>query len=438
MMRFVVTWLLVNAGTAYAVRFRASAGKNNVDYKMRLTNHNSVQYSADLSLGHQTLPVIYDTGSFEIIVLSTLCRTCRSSSIYDSKRSSSFMKAGGVTAEHLFGSGPVVSEKGFETVSLGPSGSPYVANSMPFWQVISHEIAVWNSGAHFSGIVGLGFPDHVPKGFSAENAETTTMLAAMGINTFALCLERGRSAPPGWFSIGPSVERVMNTSPFHRLSVVGRVHWGVRMTSFYANGIGGFNPCNPSCGAIVDSGTSLIAVPPSAQPLVSMLTAKIKLDCSNLATLPVLEFQLDGKLIRLPPAAYVMQVRQRVWDNSTIWRTVMKNTRPDMVYKCQAAFMNIHKDSAHGPVWILGMPFLRYYYTVFDRTAKQIHVAPSTASCEVSNSMPSFFNSTHLEGARGSATAGSFASPDYQPTEVDLNEARLPEWATSPGREFVF
>jgi len=421
---FVITWMLANAATAYAVRLRASAGKNNVDYKMRLTNHNSVQYTADLSLGQQILPVIYDTGSFEIIVLSTLCKTCRSPSIYDSKQSPSFMNAGGVTAEHLFGSGPVVSEKGFETVSLGRSGSPYVANSIPFWQVISHEISVWNSGAHFSGIVGLGFPDHVPKGFSAENAETTTLLAAMGINTFALCLERGRPGPPGWFSMGPSVERVMKTGPFHRLSVVGKVHWGVHMTSVYANGVGGLNPCQPSCGAIVDSGTSLIAVPPSAQLLVSRLTAKIKLDCSNLATLPVLEFQLDGKLIRLPPAAYVMRQRHTRW--------------PDMVYKCRAAFMSIDKESAHGPVWILGMPFLRYYYTVFDRAAKEIRVAPSTPACEVSNTMPSFFNSTHLEGARGSATVGSFASPDYQPTEVDLNEARVPEWATSPGREFAF
>jgi len=437
MRAFVLTWLLASTVTAYAVRLRASAGKNNVDYKMRLTNHNSVQYSADLVLGHQTLPVIYDTGSFEIIVLSTLCKTCRSSSIYDSKQSSSFMNAGGVTAEHLFGSGPVVSEKGFETVSLGNTGSPYVATSMPFWQVISHEIAVWNSGAHFSGIVGLGFPDHVPKGFSAENADTITMLAAMGINTFALCLERGRPSAPGWLSTGPSVEKEMNTSPFHRLSVVGKVHWGVRMSSFYANGIGTFNPCNPSCGAIIDSGTSLIAVPPSAQPLVSMLTSMIKLDCSNLAQLPVLEFQLDGKLIRLPPAAYVMQVRQRTWDNSTIWRTVKKNTRPNMVYKCQAAFMNIDKESSHGPVWILGMPFLRYYYTVFDRAAKTIHVASATPRCEVSNSMPSFFNSTHLEGARGSATVGSFESPDYQPTEVDLNEARVPEWAITQGRDFV-
>lgn len=431
----IITWLLASAVAAHATRLRASAGKNNVDYKIRLTNHNSVQYVADLSLGHQTLPVIYDTGSFEIIVLSTLCKTCtRSSSIYDSKRSSSFMNAGGVTADHLFGSGPVISEKGFETVSLGDDGSPYVANSMLFWQVISHEIAVWNSGAHFSGIVGLGFPDHVPKGINDHDTERMTMLAAMGINSFSLCLERNRPAAPGWFSVGPSEEHVMSTSPFQVLNVIGKIHWGLHMTSFRANGIDAFDPCSPSCGAIVDSGTSLIAAPPSAHLLVSRLRAMIKSDCSNVASMPTLEFHLDGKLMRLPPAAYIMAVRHRMWDNSTIRRTLMNNARPNAMFKCQAAFMNINKESSHGPVWILGMPFLRYYYTVFNRAAKQIHVAPATPNCKVSDPVPSFFNSTHVEG---SATVGSFASPDYEPTEVDLDEARVPEWATSQDRELV-
>ena len=54
---------------------------------MRLSNHFNVQYSGRFTIGDQELPMIYDTGSFEVpasleldlwqvLVLSTKCRSC--------------------------------------------------------------------------------------------------------------------------------------------------------------------------------------------------------------------------------------------------------------------------------------------------------------------------------------------------------------------------
>jgi len=434
-MKLAIWWAVARLTSAARLQHRTRERRS--DLKLRLANFDGVQYSAALSLGEQTLPVIYDTGSFEIIVLSTLCRTCHQDSIYNSSKSSSFMAADGVIAEHLFGSGPVVSEKGYETVRLGDHSSPYIAEHAPFWQVVRHEIAVWNSHSHFSGIVGLGHPSDVPQGFSAGSTEADSMLTAMHIKSFAFCLERGHSAP-GWFSVGPAAEALPQVhSSFQTLEVVGQVHWGVRMTDFQIPGLDMVNPCIPSCGAIVDSGTSLISVPPSATGIIMALSQRIRRDCSNLRALPVLRMKLDGKMIELPPGAYVMRTQRRVNKNSSILRRLFTGSAHDYVNECSAAFMTLDKGSQFGPVWILGMPFLRHYYTVFNRASKKMHFAPSTPSCQIVSQPLTLLNTTDTvqfhegKGTGEGVEDRKLLDVDYEPMQVDLNSARIPAWANS-------
>merc|ERR1719401_1207464 len=156
----------------HAAVLRHAASKDhsiaNVNYEVTLSNFNNVQYSGIFSLGGQSLPVVYDTGSFEILVLSTRCTSCASSlAKYDSSLSTTFVSAGGLEAQHVFGSGPVNSRKGFESVWVGDANSPYNVGNMPFWEVTDHDIAVWNEHAHFSGIVGLCHSKTVPIAFSS-------------------------------------------------------------------------------------------------------------------------------------------------------------------------------------------------------------------------------------------------------------------------------
>mmetsp|Transcript_11201 Transcript_11201/g.19783 ORF Transcript_11201/g.19783 Transcript_11201/m.19783 type:complete len:90 (+) Transcript_11201:3-272(+) len=37
--------------------------------------------------------------------------------------------------------------------------------------------------------------------------------------------------------------------------------------------------------------------------------------------------------------------------------------------------------SQHGPVWILGMPFFRFYHTTFNRETKTMHFARAAPDC---------------------------------------------------------
>eukprot|EP00929_Paragymnodinium_shiwhaense_P047351 TRINITY_DN2401_c0_g1_i1.p1 TRINITY_DN2401_c0_g1~~TRINITY_DN2401_c0_g1_i1.p1 ORF type:complete len:474 (-),score=87.42 TRINITY_DN2401_c0_g1_i1:385-1737(-) len=427
---FVLAALLV--GTVSALRLRSTASNQGVE--VVLENHNNVQYSAAFTVGGQTLPVIYDTGSFEIIVLSTLCDVCAQQHVvYDNRKSTSYSNAGGVTAEHLFGSGPVRSQKAFDTVQLG---GPLFAQHMPFWQVVSHSIAVWDGSAKFSGIVGLGHRNSVPAGFGPSDSDDKTLLAQLGVQRFAVCLQRTGAAAPGKITFWPGAGVV--PPGFTGLPVHGQAHWGVQMTSLRFHGVQMQDPCVPSCGAIVDSGTSLIAAPPSAKGLIDSISRLIARDCSNLNSLPVLELELGGVQIRLPPKAYVMQVIKEAPRNSSWHRVLFGGSRTS---ECSPGFMTISKSSSLGPVWVLGMPFLRYYHTVFDRTEKKLYIAPSQPSCNMLATSgfatpisTAAQNATQLASAGGAVSsakvvAATFSAADFEATQMDLTGLRAPSFA---------
>eukprot|EP00927_Polykrikos_kofoidii_P056762 TRINITY_DN50842_c0_g1_i1.p1 TRINITY_DN50842_c0_g1~~TRINITY_DN50842_c0_g1_i1.p1 ORF type:complete len:493 (+),score=50.52 TRINITY_DN50842_c0_g1_i1:196-1479(+) len=419
-------------------------------FELSLTNFNNVQYVAPLSVGGQTLPVIYDTGSFEVIVLSALCSKCsKELSMYDSRKSSSFVSDSGVVADHAFGSGPVRSERGFDMLRIGDGDSPLAFPHAPFWQVISHGIEAWDENAHFSGIVGLGQQDYVPQGFGQVSPTEKILLASLGVSRFAICLGRYEPGAPGvltlWRDGGFSALSNFGGSPpgFASLHVIGDLHWNVRMTSLRVGNIQHVDPCQPSCSAIIDSGTSLIAVPTSAQSLVDTLTAAVQSDCSNLQELPIIELQLDGVPIQLPPHAYVIQQAVSTSPNSSMWGDLFQGG-PTRQWECAAGFMTIDRVSDLGPVWILGMPFLRYYHTVFDRYAKMIHISPSTPTCSPPTAFslnPPTNNTTHFSAhsavaaAASASAATAYTSRDFEPTQVDIAGLRVPSWSgASSGR----
>mmetsp|Transcript_21597 Transcript_21597/g.57095 ORF Transcript_21597/g.57095 Transcript_21597/m.57095 type:complete len:467 (-) Transcript_21597:77-1477(-) len=430
---------------ANATAQRATLEKS-ADYKVKLGNYRNVQYSGEFLAGGQVLPVIYDTGSFEVILLSTLCsQGCSQYMImYDEVRSHSFTGSGDVYGEHHFGSGSVFSKKGYETLAIGGKDSPLVTRHMQFWQVVRNKIAVWNERAVFSGIVGLSHVDTIPRGFRVEGYPEETLLSAMHVKSFSICLERSGPSAPGWLAAGPSTDALRGGATFQSAPVEGKVHWAVRMTDLHLPGSGLPALCSGSCGAIIDSGTSLIAAPRSAARLVRDLKMMVRSDCSNLYDLPVLRLTLGGVLVELPPKAYVMKVAKST--NASDWYG-------ETQYRCTAAFMTINKRSNLGPVWILGMPFLRYYYTVFDREAKRIHIAPSSPYCEapgsfaIANSTVLANSTLHLVHAGANASNASrlglgaqtraFTSADYEPMPVDMNATRQPSWSLGDAEELL-
>merc|ERR550537_77155 len=166
------------------------------------------------------------------------------------------------------------------------------------------------------------------------------MLEKMGINEFAICLEKANGAP-GWMITGPQILSLKSSPAFTGMNVVGQMYWGVKLTDV---GPGGWDPCDPSCGAIIDSGTSLIAADSTGLGALSGLLAQIKEDCSNLHELPDLEFHLDGKAFSLPPSGYVLEVETPQSNASSIWDLLWKKPKVELVTQCIPGFMTIDQD----------------------------------------------------------------------------------------------
>eukprot|EP00933_Yihiella_yeosuensis_P060472 TRINITY_DN63233_c0_g1_i1.p1 TRINITY_DN63233_c0_g1~~TRINITY_DN63233_c0_g1_i1.p1 ORF type:complete len:439 (-),score=76.52 TRINITY_DN63233_c0_g1_i1:70-1386(-) len=402
------------------------------DYSVKLQNRANVQYSGDFTFGTESIPVVYDTGSFEVLVLSEDCQKCsKSLRRYNQKLSKTFVM-GGMTAEHDFVSGSATTKLAFETLKMGHQDSPAVTQNQSFWMVEDVDLSFWKRGnAIFSGIVGLSHSEEPPKNFLGNPKAYRSLLGSMKVDSFSICLQRGGSNAPGYVKFGQSIDSMQSQYPgaFQTVPVQGGSHWAAGVNSFKVDGFETSWICSQGCNAIVDSGTSLISIPAEAKHISEKLKHQIKSDCSNINELPALILQLGNATVSIPPKAYVFRFGGA----------------------CKSGFMDISPTSQFADTFLLGMPFLRYYYTIFDAKNKQLHMARADEKCNIApvglndiasnktntSSLFAATNSLEVSLHEGNAQAGSFAmaglsEADFsEATEGNLDEAILPLWASA-------
>jgi len=363
--------LAVGAPCSQGLLFRSQADQS-AGYRQTLHNFQNVQYYADFEIGGQPIAGIFDTGSFELLVRSSRCTHCaHPSPPYDRHKSETYMKNGTMT-KHVFGSGPCVSMMGYETVKVGPLHSEEQA----FWEIVDHRISVLDT-AKFSAIVGIG------PNFAYGNKEKT-LLMSYGVEEFSICLQKPTGSE-GFLTWGPS-PHAPPRSQVITAHVNGKHHWATPLTNvtFGRPSLGLDSiPCGAKgCTAIIDSGTSLIAAPGFALMQLSEMIPPIADDCSNLHELPTLHFVVDGKPMELPPEAYVMRITGATIDADDVWDLLFFKPKIRKVNICMPAFMQLDMMSHNGPVWILGMPFFRYYHTTFDRKNQAMYFAEAGPTCD--------------------------------------------------------
>jgi len=430
-----------------------------------MTNHNDVQYVGFVEVGGQTISGIFDTGSFELVVFSAVCQTCGVAGRYDPALSASHRR-GNLTSSQGYGSGTVSTQDASDMVSVGPYGP----KNQSFWEVTDANMPVL-ANSEFQCIIGLGPPEtpaidadlrlakileskssYTDAGMplpsdllkSEENVRAVKLamekksmvVENFDATLFSICV--GKQPNSNGYLIWGDTAPLVKPEYFLRVKVAGNHTWSVTLdeptlvydptakdrqfdegNKFAGRAIG----CPDGCGALLDSGTSLLAVPASVLHDLVMLTLEPGFNCSNMWELPSIKFKLGGQEVILPPDSYISEVQNEAIVPSYLQsfvrlrrlgpardlgsqelgsyrgserlgprrgldslgpRREMNAQRPGA--RCDLTVMESRAKTAHGPLWILGVPFFRQYYTTFEVSGRSsenraIHLARASDTC---------------------------------------------------------
>ena len=421
-----------------------------------ITDHGDTFLTISLEIGSQQIKAIPDSGSFDLYIVDgddcdlQLCRPA-----YKPEASTDhFTPQKPLKKDIYFGSGTCGVELSFDSVRVHNEQGARASNTdaadplVPLWRIVEMDenlAGVWGDGQGFQGIVGLGFKGNSHKDTRETLLEEQVMVearekTAQGISltkpgfaskalfgdVFAICLPRGEDAKPVevfaqgarqddgrlWWGKGfvPNLNWV--DSP-----VIGTRHWTIAIDSSFLQQdatnhdseiihtiCGG--PGNNPCAALVDSGTSLIAMSEVKirKLLATTIVGSLNPDCSNVDDMPDLVFTLGrGQKIVLTPDTYVMKIRASdispVMHEESSGRVVLEkgkvlNIQPppktlvslkskhtsDSITYCTHAFMETPMETAlvqgtEHELIILGIPVFREYSVKFDRNKEVLGFA---------------------------------------------------------------
>ncbi|XP_007565748.1 napsin-A [Poecilia latipinna] len=329
----------------------------------RLTNFMDAQYYGVISIGTppQNFSVLFDTGSSNLWVPSIHCAffdlACWVHRRYNSQKSSTYVKNGTEFAIR-YGRGSLSGFISEDTVSVAGLSVP----SQQFGEAVKQP-GITFAVARFDGVLGMAYP-------SISVAKVTpvfdTAMAAKLLpqNIFSVYISRDPKAAVGGELMLGGTDPQYYTGALHYVNVTRKAYWQIDMNRVDVGNQ--LTLCKDGCQAIVDTGTSLIVGPAAevralnkAIGALPLLMGEYMIDCKKIPTLPVVSFNIGGKMFNLTGEDYVMKESQMG------------------VSICLSGFMGMDIPPPAGPLWILGDVFIGKYYTVFDRNEDRVGFAPA-------------------------------------------------------------
>jgi|EP00937_MAST-01D_sp_MAST-1D-sp2_P006038 hypothetical protein len=360
-------------------RASASVSATSSGSVVPIKNFQDSEYFGPISIGTppQSFLVIYDTGSSNLWVPSSKCsgllwKACKNHSKYDATKSSTYA-AVGTNLLLPYGSGVCDGHISNDTVHFGGFDIPHGQ----FGEITVEPGAVWVESP-FDGIAGLGWPD-IAMPVKTPPTPPFDALMQMGVlsqNVFSFFLstQHGSGADTSQLLLG-GIDSSMYTGDFTWMPQQKYegldAYWLIEGDDIKVDGVatgscGGL--LSKKCKMVVDTGTSILTGPSKKiNPLLEKI-GNVSTDCSNFDSLPTLSVTLAGKDFDLEPEYYVLKVADENGDT-----------------ECQVGMQALDQLG----LWILGDPFLRKFYTVFDRdqarvgfaTAVQPSPAPAAPQC---------------------------------------------------------
>ncbi|XP_054146821.1 embryonic pepsinogen-like [Melozone crissalis] len=313
-----------------------------------LLNTLDVEYYGTISIGTppQDFSVVFDTGSSDLWVPSMSCPSlaCQTHRMFDPSQSSTY-KSTGLSLSIHYGTGEMEGTVGSDTVTVAS-----LVDTNQLFGLSTAEPGQFFVHVQFDGILGLGYPNLAADGITPvfDNLVNQSLLQE---NLFSVYLSREAA---GSVVIFGGIDESYFTGPIHWIPVSYQGYWQISMDSII---VGSQEvACAGGCQAIIDTGTSLVAGPPSGiRSIQSAAGAKLgeygehSVNCSSIPAMPDVIFVIDGVQYPVSALAYTEQHSEE---------------------SCMSSFQD-----TSGDLWILGDVFIRVYYSIFDRANNRVGLA---------------------------------------------------------------
>ncbi|KAJ3557187.1 hypothetical protein NPX13_g9979 [Xylaria arbuscula] len=314
------------------------------DHPLPISNFMNAQYFSEISIGTppQDFKVILDTGSSNLWVPSQSCGSiaCFLHSKYDSSSSSTYKK-NGTEFEIRYGSGSLSGFVSKDDVTIGD----LKIKGQDFAEATSEPGLAFAFG-RFDGILGLGFDrisvnGIVPPFYQLVNQK----LIDEPVFAFYLNSESGSDDSEVVFG---GVDKDHYTGKITEIPLRRKAYWEVDLDSIaFGDEVAELD----NTGVILDTGTSLIALPTDLAELLNKemgakkgYNGQYSVDCAARDSLPDVTFKLSGYDFSISPYDYILEVSG----------------------SCISTFMGMDFPAPVGPLAILGDAFLRKWYSIYD------------------------------------------------------------------------
>jgi len=366
--------------------------------------HYKSAYWGTIMVGNPPKPftVVFDTGSGHLILPSMYCSTgtCKAHSRY--------RRSGSHSARDIDGDGNDVFKgeaRDQITISFGTGevSGVFVEDEICFGHrdsdVDSKDIAVRGDGGEncvpmsfiaatdmsedpfkdfvFDGVLGLGLSALSQSdkfNFLAVVSGLTRERGSDFSKTFGIFLA-SHDDETSQITMGGYAEQHLEEEVKWNPVIDGDLgHWLLEIKSISVDGEK-LSFCEHGCKAVVDSGTSLLAVPTEVFPeLYELLRHDASLEGDCVSQSPHLEIELEGTTVVLDGEDFARQ-EHKTSATSPAWggnfATAEDKTRSDII--CKPMLMVMDLPEPIGPkLFILGEPVLKKFYTVYDAENKRI------------------------------------------------------------------
>ncbi|XP_071434749.1 embryonic pepsinogen-like [Pithys albifrons albifrons] len=313
-----------------------------------LLNALDVEYYGTISIGTppQDFSVVFDTGSSNLWVPSVSCPSlaCQTHQMFDPAQSSTYKSTGQSLSIH-YGTGEMEGIVGSDTVTVAS-----LVDTNQLFGLSTTEPGQFFVHVKFDGILGLGYPNLAADGITPvfDNMVNESLVQE---NLFSVYLSREET---GSVVIFGGIDESYFTGSISWISVSYQGYWQITMDSIIVNSQE--VACHGGCQAIIDTGTSLVAGPPSGISNIQRAVGARQdvygehhVNCSSIPAMPDIIFVIDGLQYSVSASAYTEQHNPG---------------------SCTSSFQD-----TSGDLWILGDVFLRVYYSIFDRANNRVGLA---------------------------------------------------------------